>query len=1116
MTTTVSTYDTYFDYVVEYRKKYGPKTVVLIEIGGFFEFYAIINDEEQIFEDIHDVCSGLLNMIVTKKNKSIIETNRKNPLFSGFPSYMLKKYLDILVSDAYTVVLVEQTGDLPGNRKKRDVTEIISPSTYIDGTLCSDNSNYTMCCYIVENQPVQVKRKIVSTYNTKPFITLHICLAELTLGISKAIEVLNQERDDKLALDDLYRILLFYQPTELLLKGVKCRGIEDFLRTISTSTKIVVHNRCEDEISESFTKNVHSIHSSNKKKHNDYAKLSYQQDVLRKIYPKTGHLSPIEYIGMEKMPNLIISFIFMLSFINEHNEKIAYNLRRPDFDFNTSSLYSLDADSDNSNDRTEGIQQTRPKYLTLVNNCIRHLNITSESPNDLTLMKLLNVCKTTIGKRYFKLNILHPLTNSEIIEKRYNLVDQLITEDKFIDIRTQLKNIQDIERLYRRLGFKKLEPIEFYLMYQSFTSLLKIITKYLSIEFDIDRYVYNGSIYNANTNDEMDNEMDDEMDNEMDNEMNNEMNNEDESFQENFLRRLTYMLNKITKKVNIDEMSKYNLGNIHVNIFKKGVHPTIDKVQDDMDYISQYFKDLHHDLNKIMGVNTLEQNESSHFFKLEVNDKIEKVNRTIVRNEKELNKILSMEYYQILVTKQRFDNFKKTLSNSDKMMLKNKYGIEDDGSILTCPAKNSDKSTGLKLNNSVIVDKSLKLNQSKEIIHKMIYDKYLAFLENLIDKHDDVFREGVDYIQQMDFYSTIAYNSVLHHYIRPTILSDNETKNKNKNKKSMIHAKGVRHPLIEHIQTDTEYIANDICLGKDDSISGMLLYGINATGKTSCMKSVGLNIIMAQCGMFVPCIEMEYYPYEYLFSRIPSGDNIYKGQSTFVSEMMEIRNILKMATPNSLVIGDELCCGTESTSATSLVTSGILSLCEIGSSFMFATHLHDICDLDEIQELLAQKKLQVCHMSVHYDKDGDRMIFDRKIKEGDGDRLYGLEVCKSLDLDTKFLHNANKIRQRIMGINNDAMQGSDLVSHKRSRYNSQVYVSDCSICGSKADEVHHLKQQKDADSKGFIVDIEKRSVVHKNKKHNLIAICEKCHDKIHNGELEVNGFIKTSNGVELL
>ena len=102
--------------------------------------------------------------------------------------------------------------------------------------------------------------------------------------------------------------------------------------------------------------------------------------------------------------------------------------------------------------------------------------------------------------------------------------------------------------------------------------------------------------------------------------------------------------------------------------------------------------------------------------------------------------------------------------------------------------------------------------------------------------------------------------------------------------------KNIRHPLIENIQINETYVPNDISIGK--KFDGMLIYGTNGVGKSSINRSVGIAVIMAQAGMFVPCSKFQYKPYSAIYTRILGNDNIFKGQSTFNVEMCEMATIV--------------------------------------------------------------------------------------------------------------------------------------------------------------------------------------------------------------------------------
>jgi DNA mismatch repair protein MutS len=375
-----------------------------------------------------------------------------------------------------------------------------------------------------------------------------------------------------------------------------------------------------------------------------------------------------------------------------------------------------------------------------------------------------------------------------------------------------------------------------------------------------------------------------------------------------------------------------------------------------------------------------------------------------------------------------------------------------------------------------------------------VFETYLLFLDTLNDKYGNLFNPLVKYIEDVDWYTSCAKNVKNYKYTRP-ILSNNYDGH------SYLKTKQLRHPIIERLLTQVPYVANDVDLGTDD-VSGILLYGINSAGKSSISKAVGLSIIMAQAGMFVPCDELTFWPYHEIFTRIPSGDDMMKGQSTFVVEISELRNILKRATKNSLVIGDELASGTETVSALAIVSAGIVQLYERKTSFIFATHLHDLCKISVIKNL---ENLGIFHMSVTLAYE-QKLVYDRILKKGQGPDSYGVLVCKSLGLGEDFLNLAHQIRNEVLDIS------SDVLSKKQSRYNSKLFVDVCSICKKKTpvQEVHHIKEQHLADTDGYIGNI------HKNTLSNLMVVCCDCHDKIHNNEIFVEGYKQTSDGIELV
>lgn len=133
--------------------------------------------------------------------------------------------------------------------------------------------------------------------------------------------------------------------------------------------------------------------------------------------------------------------------------------------------------------------------------------------------------------------------------------------------------------------------------------------------------------------------------------------------------------------------------------------------------------------------------------------------------------------------------------------------------------------------------------------------------------------------------------------------------------------------------------------------------------------------------------------------------------SSFTVEMTELRNIFQRCDKYSLVLGDELCSGTESTSAVSIVASGTYNLLIKGVSFLFATHLHELVHIPMIGHMVCVRNLKVAHIHVDITKDnhGQSLIrYDRTLRDGSGNTIYGLEVCEALGMPSEFVKVANK------------------------------------------------------------------------------------------------------------
>lgn len=341
-------------------------------------------------------------------------------------------------------------------------------------------------------------------------------------------------------------------------------------------------------------------------------------------------------------------------------------------------------------------------------------------------------------------------------------------------------------------------------------------------------------------------------------------------------------------------------------------------------------------------------------------------------------------------------------------------------------------------------------------------------------------------IKRLDILQSKAWISRKYCYCRPS-MSDS------------LEAIGLRHPLIEQIQTKEIYVSNDIRL--NDANLGILLYGTNAVGKTSLIKSVGLAVIMAQAGFYVAASEFRFRPYRAIYSRILGNDDLFRGMSTFVVEMSELRTILVEAGPDVLVLGDEVCSGTETESALSIMMASLRHLVDSKAHFLFATHFHELASLDEMEELGGRISLQ--HLDVRFDPLTGGLVYDRHLKPGPGPSTYGLEVAKSLYVPTTVLDEAFRIREKYFP------KTKTVLSMEPTRYNrGKIKSALCECCGKEAgEEIHHIVQQKEADKNGIIrsnESIRSNDIIysnvpfHKNHPANLQTLCSKCHENVHN------------------
>jgi len=536
-------------------------------------------------------------------------------------------------------------------------------------------------------------------------------------------------------------------------------------------------------------------------------------------------------------------------------------------------------------------------------------------------------------------------------------------------------------------------------------------------------------------------------------------------------------LRDIQKSIDLDVSRRFTNQTVDENFLMSGVDEAIDTLVKENSVMLIAFEDIMAKIEQMLK----DANASSS-------------NRLVTLG------LLEKEGYYISLSKTRFSMIEVEFKKDEEF---SKFNIKK----LT---------NNVKISSEFTDNLSDKIMKNRRKIITLVKEKYVHLQSLYERRYALLFDRIISYVADLDVGVSSSKVAQDYNHSRPMIVDVKDDEN-------FMQLMQLRHPLIEVQERGGIYVPNDVVMGNRDymdlphpktvmldvsvhdghDVNGVLLYGINSSGKSSLMKSIGIATLMAQSGFFVSASVMKFSLFDSLFTRIVSRDNLAKGLSTFAVEMLEMKNIFNRATLRSLVLGDEISHGTETLSGVSIVASAIMKLSKIRSLFLFATHLHQLSTMKEITSL---KNVVDLHLSVEYDEDKDALVFNRVLQAGSGSSIYGLEFAKSLHMDDEFLDTANKIRKRLA---KDFDELELLVKKKTSKYNKDLYVTKCVICGAMAEDVHHINNQSLADQAGFIDHF------HKDSKHNLVPLCREHHKDIHDGKIRVDGFVMTSNGLEL-
>jgi DNA mismatch repair protein MutS len=273
--------------------------------------------------------------------------------------------------------------------------------------------------------------------------------------------------------------------------------------------------------------------------------------------------------------------------------------------------------------------------------------------------------------------------------------------------------------------------------------------------------------------------------------------------------------------------------------------------------------------------------------------------------------------------------------------------------------------------------------------------RLFAELCRSIAQHAERIQMSAQAIATLDSLLSFAEVASLYGYVKPVVTNDD-----------VLTIVGGRHPVLERLMPAGEkYVPNDCCF--DDETRLMLITGPNMAGKSSYLRQVGLIVLLAQIGCFVPAERAVIGLVDKIFTRVGASDNLAAGESTFLVEMNEAANILNNATSQSLILLDEIGRGTSTYDGMSIawaITEYIHDT--IGAKTLFATHYHELSELEA--HLCKVKNFNACVAEA-----GDRIIFLRKIERGATKSSFGIEVAKMAGLPASVIARAKEVLARL-------------------------------------------------------------------------------------------------------
>ena len=285
---------------------------------------------------------------------------------------------------------------------------------------------------------------------------------------------------------------------------------------------------------------------------------------------------------------------------------------------------------------------------------------------------------------------------------------------------------------------------------------------------------------------------------------------------------------------------------------------------------------------------------------------------------------------------------------------------------------------------------------AEDKLYSLEYGLYLE-IRNRVAEEIERIQETAKAVAGIDVFASLALVAERNNYVKPTL-----------NEKGVIDIKNGRHPVVEQMIPNDMFIANDTYLDNGKSRISIIT-GPNMAGKSTYMRQTALIVLMAQIGSFVPASSAKIGLVDRIFTRVGASDDLASGQSTFMDEMIEVANILRNATKNSLLILDEIGRGTSTFDGLSIAWAVVEHISDtklLGAKTLFATHYHELTELEG-------KLTGVNNYCIAVKEQGDDIVFLRKIVKGGADKSYGIQVAKLAGVPDSVIARANELAEEL-------------------------------------------------------------------------------------------------------